>query len=116
MTGQQKTIAELVEAARELEAKLPAVRDLVLGEVRSAGYAVRHLLGDRGASDVYRFAAPQGMNRGPLVTVGLMLVQDGHVTYAEWNRKVYPQWSGWTQDERDASIRGLLLAIRDDQR
>lgn len=118
MTGEQKSIAELVEAARKLEASAPSIRELVLAEVRSAGYAVRIAVnGGPSSSTVHRFSEPRGLDaREGMRDVGLVVsrsVNGAHeVTYAEFAGRVFPQWAGWSEAENDASIRALLHTIR----
>lgn len=103
--------SQLAAAALRLEQGLPSNQDVVLAEVRSAGYSVRV---DPRDSGVHRFH-----EHG--VLVGMLVVRDGVVTYAEWNvggdgrTRVFPLWPSDDDVAHEQALRALIDAIRDDR-
>jgi hypothetical protein len=103
MTG-TKTLAELVDAARALEASIPTSGEQVRKEVRSAGYAVRSHAHDGG---VYAFVDPAGRGK-----VGMLVEREHVITYAEWQGRVYPMWPTDDVLAHEQAVRDLLWRIR----
>lgn len=109
-----KRASQLAEAAKRLEQGLPTTPEIVLGEVRSAGYAVRTGYPDENCHRFY-----DKSKSGSLV--GMMIVRQGVITYAEWNfaedgrTRVFPLWPSDDDVAHEQSLRALIDAIRDDR-
>jgi hypothetical protein len=60
----------------------------ILAELRSAGYGTPY--DDQTAE--YRIVEPQGIGHGRPTVVGLLVIRDRKIAYAEFDRTVYPWW------------------------
>jgi len=107
---------ELRAAAERLVAGLPTTPEIVLAEVRAAGYRVREDQHDPGLHRFFDRTA-----RGQARLVGMLIVRRGVITYAEWIHAsddrplVLPLWPADDEAAHEQSLRRLLDAIRDDR-
>jgi hypothetical protein len=84
--------------------------DALLASARSGGFAVRYNEDDA----VHRILEPTSRGNS---TVGLVMIREGRIMYAEFDRTIYPWWGrSDLSPEYAAAFERLDTAIREGRR